>query len=159
MLLSDKLRRIEDEIKNTDETIIVEGKKDKAALESLGFKKILDISGKSFETIAEKLKNEKSASIMADFDREGNKKSSQLITFLSKSGIIAGTSLRKKIKSLFNIQKIEELSQITKFTKLMEDDHHGKTCSIYDKVFDRSRIHNRRNNREAGHHRGHIRPD
>ena len=160
MLLSDKIEKIEHEIFNIGEAVvIVEGKKDRKALEPFGVKKILEISGKSLEDIIDKLKDEKSVIIMTDFDEEGEKKLSQLITFLTKYGIKADTSLRKKFKSLFKIQKFEELSSITKITKSLGDDYRGKTCSIYNKIFNRSRFHNRRNGREARHNWRHIRPD
>jgi len=95
------MRIIEDEVKNTDGAIIVEGKKDRAALETLGFKNILEISGKSLEKIFQLAKDERSVYIMTDFDREGEEKSSQLITFLTKCGLTTNISLRKKFKHLF----------------------------------------------------------
>jgi 5S rRNA maturation endonuclease (ribonuclease M5) len=160
MLLSDKIKNIEEEVGKVNNFLaIVEGKKDRKALEQFGFKRILEISFKKPEDIIEEIKNEKSVFIMTDFDEEGEKKLSQLTTFLTKYGIKADTSLRKKFKSLFKIQKFEELSSITKLTKSLEDDYHGKACSIYNKIFNRSRFHNRRNGGEARHNWRHIRPD
>jgi 5S rRNA maturation endonuclease (ribonuclease M5) len=160
MLLSDKIRKIEHEVINTDDSVlVVEGKKDRKALEQFGFKKILEISGKSLECLIEKLKDEKSVVIMTDFDEEGEKKLSQLITFLRKYGVNVDTLLRKKFKSLFKIQKFEELSSINKITESLGDDYSGKTCSIYNKIFNRSRFHSRRNGGKTGYNRCHLRTD
>jgi 5S rRNA maturation endonuclease (ribonuclease M5) len=54
----------------------VEGKKDKMALERIGFKNIITISGKPNGTLVQILKNKKvrTVAILTDFDEEGQKK-------------------------------------------------------------------------------------
>jgi 5S rRNA maturation endonuclease (ribonuclease M5) len=118
--------------------VVVEGKKDKKVLSKLGFKKIIEISGKSLHEISEKIKshNFNHIIILTDFDEEGEIKASQLKKLLSHFKIKVDSFTRNKFKSL-KIHKIEELNS---FTKIMEDDYYGKTCSIYDKIFNRSRI-------------------
>jgi 5S rRNA maturation endonuclease (ribonuclease M5) len=146
MFKANQIRRIVNEI-DLDAPIVVEGKKDKAVLTKLGFRKTIDISGKSLHEVSDKIKlgNLNSVIILTDFDEEGEIKASQLRKLFTHSKIKVDSFTRRRFKSL-KIHKIEELKS---FTKIMEDDYYGKTCSIYDKIFDRSRIFSRRNYRET----------
>jgi 5S rRNA maturation endonuclease (ribonuclease M5) len=168
--------------------VIVEGKKDKTVLKKLGFTNILDISGSHLSNFAEKIVEDgaKSVIILTDFDDEGLSKALQLTKIFHKYHIIILSSVRQRIRSLFKIHKIEELSHFTNFIDLVNcsingsitnltnvtsltnvttvtditgDDYNGKTSSIHDKIFDRSRVYNRRHSREAGRNRRNIRPD
>ncbi|MDI6798451.1 MAG: toprim domain-containing protein [Candidatus Aenigmarchaeota archaeon] len=144
-MFTDQLREIQNEIKNYGAMpVIVEGIKDKSVLHVLGFDNVLDISGKPLEKVVDKIKEQ--AIILTDFDKEGNDAAHRLAKLLSSRGIKVYSSLRKKIKNLFRVCKIEELNSLT---KLLEDDYYGKTCSIYDKIFNRSRVLNRRGCRKA----------
>jgi 5S rRNA maturation endonuclease (ribonuclease M5) len=156
-MFTDQIREIQKEVRNFCEVpIIVEGKKDEKALRKLGFKKIIKISGKPLEKVFEEVSSYKSVAILTDFDEEGKKIFSQLNKILSSHRIKVHFFLRNKIKSTFKIKKIEEINSLTKF---MGDDYYGETCSIYDKIFNRSRILLRRNGGKARRHRGYIRPD
>lgn len=80
--------------------IVVEGKKDKSALEKLGFERIfvLHESGKSFGEKIEKItelcgKNEK-VCILTDFDRKGKKLYMLLKSKLGEAGVRLNSSLR-----------------------------------------------------------------
>jgi len=141
--------KLQDEMKES--SIIVEGLKDKKVLSKLGIKNVLDISGKSFDNILEKVDD--SVIILTDFDREGRKKASALIKLFQSNGIKINFFIRQKFRSLFKIQKIEELNS---FTKLLEDDIHGKISSVHDKIFNKSRILNRWSCRKTRHNRGNI---
>jgi len=142
MFTPSRIKRIVEQI-DFNTPVIVEGKKDKKVLSKLGFKKVIDISGKSLHEISDKTKFDdfKRIIILTDFDEEGEIKASQLKKLFTHLKIKVDSFARKRFRSL-KIHKIEELSS---FTKIMEDDYYGKTCSIYDKIFNRSRIHNRRN--------------
>jgi len=149
---------LQKELKNcVDTPTIVEGKKDKRALQKLGFKKIFDISGKPLTSVVEKIFPEESVTILTDFDEDGRKKASSLIKIFQSKGVKINFLVRNRIKNLFKIHKIEEINSFVK--KTMEDGYYGETCSIYDKIFDRSRILNRRNCRKAGCDRSNIRSD
>lgn len=141
-----KLKKIIDKT-DLDIPVIVEGKKDRFALDRLGFKKIFDISGKPLHEIADEVKsnNPKSAIILTDFDEEGEVKASHLKKLLAQFKIKTDPFTRERFRSL-EIHRIEELNS---FIKIMEDDYYGKTCSIYDKIFDRSRVHSRWNYRKT----------
>jgi len=146
MFTINQIKRIVNEI-NLNTPVVVEGKKDKAALNKLGFKKTIDVSGKTLHEITDKIKSDnfKSVIILTDFDDEGEIKASQLKKLFTHLKIKVDSFARKRFKSL-KIHKIEELNS---FTKIMEDDYYGKTCSIYDKIFNRSRIYSRRNCRKT----------
>jgi 5S rRNA maturation endonuclease (ribonuclease M5) len=135
-----EIKRIVDKV-NLEIPVVVEGKKDKKVLSKLGFKKIIDISGKSLHEISDKFSGFESVIILTDFDEDGEIRAAQLKKLFDHLKIKVDFFARKKFKSL-KIHKIEELSS---FTKIMEDDYYGKTCSIYDKIFNRSRIHGRWN--------------
>lgn len=145
---------LQNELKNcVDVPTIVEGKKDKRALQRLGFKKVLDISGQPLAKVVERVASEKFVIILTDFDEDGRKKASKLIKFVQSTGVKIDFLARSKIKSLFKVHEIEEINS---FVKLMEDDYYGETCPIYDKIFDRSRVLNRRNCRKTGRNRSRV---
>jgi len=137
--------------------VIVEGKKDKEAISKLGFESILDISGKTLEETANIVssKDVNHVIILTDFDEAGEDKASRLAKLFTHYKIKTVSSIRTLFKSL----KISQIEEITSFTKLLEDDYHGKTCPIYNKIFNRSRVLGRRNNRKARHNRSDFRSD
>ena len=147
------IRDYADELKNNDSAIIVEGKNDKKVFTKLGLSNIFEISGKSCENLLEILLHHKFKfiTILTDFDFEGEKKASSLVKLLAYHGFKINFSARMKLKSISKITKIEELLS---FTKLLEDDYYGKTCSIYDKILNRSRVYYRRNGGKTRCHRG-----
>ncbi|MEK6936506.1 MAG: toprim domain-containing protein [Nanoarchaeota archaeon] len=62
-----------EKIQNTDKVIIVEGKKDKAALISLGVKNIVTINGPLYKVIEDVAEMTDEVVILTDFDKEGKK--------------------------------------------------------------------------------------
>jgi len=99
-------------VRDTDSAIIVEGIKDKKVLSSLGFKNIYSISGKSAEDVVKLIISDKpkSVSILTDFDGEGREYFKKLVKFFQPHDIKVDDFLRRKIKSITAIQKIEELA-------------------------------------------------
>jgi 5S rRNA maturation endonuclease (ribonuclease M5) len=79
----------------------------------------VDISGKSLESTIKtiSLKNPESVAILTDYDKEGEKQLKILTKGLNSQGIKIDNTLRKQIKSTFNIQKIEEINS---FAKLLD---------------------------------------
>ena len=145
-MISSFLERIEKEVKDiSDSQIIVEGKRDREVMEKLGFKNVVEISGKSFISILKKIEKER-VIILTDFDEEGEKLAKRLGNFLIINGFKVDWNKRRILRNLFCTRKIEELKFILKF---MEDDYNGKACSIYDKIFNRSRIYLQRNSRKT----------
>jgi len=154
MLITDIVRKLND-LNNDESLIIVEGKRDKRALNILGLTNVKDISGKPLDVFVEKVKtnNPKSVIILSDFDEEGQKKEAQLTKLLQKDGIEVNSFMRRYIRKLLQIHRIEEIQ----FIKLLEDDYYGKTCSINNKIFNRSRVLMRRNSRKTRRDRGSVR--
>jgi 5S rRNA maturation endonuclease (ribonuclease M5) len=142
------LQALKEEIEKIREVpFIVEGIKDKKQLEKIGLKEVFAISGKPVFAFVEELKKKglKKIVILTDFDDEGNKKAKELTKLLQLNKILVDQGMRRKFKSLFGVNKIEELNSLT---KLMGDGFYEIT-SINDKIFNRGRIFMRRNCRKA----------
>jgi len=96
--------------KNKDKLTVVEGKRDKKVLCSLGFTKIVTINKGLYETV-EGIE-EKEVLLLTDFDSEGKQIAKKLNTFLQHLGYKVDKETRRKIGFLFakiRIKKIEEL--------------------------------------------------
>lgn len=104
------------ELKLSETYLLVEGIKDKRVLEKIGFTRVIDISGKSFETVVEKLKTYKitNIAILTDFDQEGIEKERRLTKILNSNGILIDENIRKRFKQNFPVNKIEELNYFVK---------------------------------------------
>lgn len=129
-----------------DFSLIVEGKRDRVALEKIGLTNIFAISGKSLNTFVEQLSKDQKYIILTDFDKEGELLKSKINEIMSKEGISFNNRLRVCVKNSFGIVKIEELKKIS---KIMEDVYYGKISTINYKIFNRDRIRRRWRSREA----------
>jgi len=76
---------------------IVEGKKDKASLEKLGFENIITMEGKSTVEVVESV-DAKTVMILTDFDVEGQKKYAALKSAFSERGVNVDDSFRKAVR-------------------------------------------------------------
>ena len=95
---------------NNQKQAIVEGKRDKIALYSLGFTKIIEINHGIYET-TERLE-EKTVIILTDFDHEGREIAKKFNKILPPLGYKVDKQTRIKVGLLFTelkISKIEEL--------------------------------------------------
>jgi 5S rRNA maturation endonuclease (ribonuclease M5) len=128
------------------QSVIVEGKKDKKALNFLGIDDVVDISGKPLDVFIKKLDKQKRYVILTDFDDEGERKNKELCKFLQKHKFKLNLKMRPVVKTSFGIVKIEEL---IKFSKIKEDDYHGKIGTINNKIFNRSRFYRKWCSRET----------
>jgi len=109
----EKLQRL---LNGSDSLLIVEGKRDKIALSKMGALNLVDISGKSLENTIKtiSLKKPGSVTVLTDYDKEGEKQLKILTKNLHAQGFKTDNTLRKQIKSMFNIQKIEEINSFAK---------------------------------------------
>ena len=113
----DQAERIFDEIRIESESgvpIIVEGRRDEAALRKLGVKGpiyCLKASGESRHQFLDRLDGRHDAILLADFDREGKKLETWLHKELSQRGINSDLKLWSRIKSLArgDARSVEEL--------------------------------------------------
>lgn len=117
-------------LQNIEDLIIVEGKKDRMVLASLGLDNILCISGKSNHEVIDILSSRTphSVLILTDYDREGEERAKSLAKLFEKNHIKTNSLLRKKVKSIFRINKIEELKNLTKLSDI------APALSLYDKL-------------------------
>lgn len=135
------MRRINDEFINNllieikDKVVIVEGKRDKRALEKIGIRNVIEISGKPLSSIVNIVKG-KHVVILTDFDKEGKKLEKKLTYLFSKNKIKIDRMLRFKFLR-FGVDKIECI-------KMEGVDTYVKTCSNLHKVYDKSKFHNKR---------------
>jgi 5S rRNA maturation endonuclease (ribonuclease M5) len=129
-----------------DFSVIVEGKRDKLALEKLGLKDIFTISGRSVDDFVEELPKDRKYIILTDFDKEGESLKLKINEIMSKNGFHLNNRLRLSIKNSFDINHIEELRKIS---KIKEDIYYGKISTINYKIFNRSGIFRRWCSREA----------
>lgn len=101
----DRLRRLSED----GVPIIVEGRRDEAALRSLGVSgPVIKIQGKRVAILAEEI-GAKEAIVLTDFDPQGAKYSRQLKLHLERNSVKANTELRKQIFSNTFARSVEEL--------------------------------------------------
>lgn len=110
------IEKIKEEIEEQKIIIIVEGKKDKAALETFQLKDIIILNGKDiWNRLEEVAKQEKEVLILTDFDKEGKKLYGKIAKDLEKFGV----RVNKKYREFF--QKRTKLSHIEGLTKYVEN--------------------------------------
>lgn len=95
-------------------TVIVEGRRDKAALERFNFKKIKVLNkGKSLYSLAEKFRVG-GIIILTDFDPEGEEIAKKLTKILVKLGVRVDVKDRKMLRALFLKNKINTIEGLKK---------------------------------------------
>lgn len=99
--LTERLFDALEEVKDCQ--VIVEGIKDKRALESIGFSKIHVLNSSLYETA---MGFRGVVLVLTDFDPEGEEIARKLSALLAKAGCRVDSVRRKKLKSLFIKNKI-----------------------------------------------------
>jgi len=94
--------------------IIVEGKKDKAALEKFGIKNIFVLNGPLYKNIEEISEKAKEVVILTDLDKEGRKLFSRFNSRLQERGIKVDNSFRE---FLFKETKLRQIEGIDSYIK------------------------------------------
>jgi 5S rRNA maturation endonuclease (ribonuclease M5) len=121
----EQTERIFDELRIQSESgtpIIVEGRRDEAALRKLGINgpiHCLKARGESRHDFLERLDGTHDAIVLTDFDREGKKLEAWLYKELSQRGVKSDPKLWSRIKSLArtDVRSVEELP---KFVRALE---------------------------------------
>ena len=97
-----------------DKNVIVEGRRDKAALIDLGFRHVTVLNNsKGFYEISEKFIG-KEVLILSDFDSEGEEIAKKLSEVLVKVGAKVDRIDRKKLRRLFIKNKINTVEALKK---------------------------------------------
>lgn len=96
--------------------IIVEGKKDRSALEALGIgSRIFVLNRKPLFAVAEEVASvSKEAAILTDLDAEGRKLYGKLSTLLQRLGIKIDNTLRNFLFKSTQLRQIEGISALVK---------------------------------------------
>lgn len=95
------------EIIENDIPVIVEGKKDAAALRELGVQKIIEMD--AYFKVIDELDGEREVSILVDLDSEGRKIYARLNDELSRRGVKINNNLRHFLFRETKIRQIEGL--------------------------------------------------
>ncbi|MCW1296113.1 MAG: toprim domain-containing protein [Candidatus Parvarchaeota archaeon] len=113
--------------------VVVEGEKDKEALEKLGVFNVRSISRKSIVDFVEEIASKnKEVILLPDLDREGRKKLTQLLSAFEKEGVKVDLTFYKEL-SKTEIRQIEGI--IKRIRNLNRGDCHGKNCSYFCKIY------------------------
>ena len=109
----DKFHSWIENLKEASETniILVEGKKDKNALESFKIKNVYSLRGALFQTIEKIASLGKDCILLMDLDAEGRKLHAKLLTGLQANGVKVNTRFRK----LLFATKIRTIEAIPKY--------------------------------------------
>ncbi|PIT85300.1 hypothetical protein COU36_04030 [Candidatus Micrarchaeota archaeon CG10_big_fil_rev_8_21_14_0_10_59_7] len=135
-MLQDKLLRKKKEIDKVfhslDSTVVlVEGKRDEAALRAAGVTApIVLAGGRKAERVAEEAEAfGKPVALLFDWDGEGERKTREYSELMG-----ADTRLRKKMKRLLGLRTVEELGfRLSEFEKKVNENN-GKDLHRYGKV-------------------------
>ena len=89
--------------------IIVEGSKDKAALEKLGIRNVLHLKGPLYKTVDQVAEQATECIILTDLDKEGKKLYSSLKKALERRGIKVNDTFRNFLFKHTSLRQIEGL--------------------------------------------------
>ena len=116
MAMSQKTEDIQsfiEKIKDSNTLIIVEGKKDRAALQKLGLNNIIELSKKPLFQVVEDVANSNDECIiLTDLDKEGRQLYSKLNSNLQKNGVKVDNKFRK---FLFRHTKLRQVEGICSY--------------------------------------------
>ena len=95
--------------RHPDWAVLVEGKRDKRALEMLGIENVIDLKGRKFHDIAEYLsENFKGVVLLTDFDPEGEEIFNKLSRILKGYGLKVDGSFREELRQT-GVKFVEKL--------------------------------------------------
>ncbi len=100
-----------EKLKAGDSVIIVEGKKDKAALEKLGVVNVITLAKPLYMVIEEVASKFKRAVILTDLDKEGRLLYGKLSSGLQSHGVIVDNSLRNFLFKSTKLRQIEGMAR------------------------------------------------
>ena len=102
-------------LKKSNKIIIVEGKKDKEALEKLGIKNIIELSKKPlFQVIEDIADNGKECVILTDLDKKGKELYGKINSGLQKFGVKIDNSFRAFLYKTTQLRQIEGITTYMK---------------------------------------------
>ena len=97
-----------DKIKNSNILVIVEGKKDRIALQNLGISNIVELSKKPLYQIVEEISNSnEECTILTDLDKKGKELYAKLNSNLQRHGVKINNNLRNFLFKNTKLRQIE----------------------------------------------------
>jgi len=106
----DELMESVNKLRNSEAAVVVEGMKDKAALEKLDIKNIVTLNKRPiFEIVETIADNYKEAAILTDLDTEGKKLFGVLNSGLSSHGVRVDNNFREFLFKKTKLKQIEGL--------------------------------------------------
>jgi len=104
-------------------TILVEGKRDKKALENCGVDARIVLINRSPDSVSESLSGLEEAVLLTDFDDYGEELCGRMAESLQAFNVKPNTAYRKKLRYLLGVRCFEELdTRLDEFTeKLVEN--------------------------------------
>ncbi len=95
-------------LQETDKIILVEGKKDKAALASLGITNVITLNRRPlFEVVEDIAAKYKDCILLVDLDKEGKKLYGKLNSGLSRHGVRVDKKFREFLQRKTKLKQIE----------------------------------------------------
>ncbi len=108
---TEEFSKLIEKIKYSNTVIIVEGKKDKAALNKLGIMNIVELTKKPLFQIVEEIANDsREIIILTDLDKKGKELYGKLSRDFNKYGIKINNELRNFLFKNTKLRQIEGLS-------------------------------------------------
>ena len=105
---SEELISFIEKLKESNKLIIVEGEKDKKALETLGIKKIITLNKEPLFKIAENISKEhRDVIILTDLDKKGKQLYGKLNSSLQRLGLRVDNSFRNFLLKKTKLRQIE----------------------------------------------------
>ena len=106
----DSLENFIEKLKESNKLIIVEGKKDRIALESFGISNIIELSKDPIFSIIEKIsESNDDCIILTDLDRKGRELFGRLNGGLQRHGVVVDNSFREFLFRDTKLRQIEGL--------------------------------------------------
>ncbi len=120
---SEELNEFIEKLKESNKAIVVEGEKDKKALENLGIKKIITLNKGPLFKIAENISKEhKDIIILTDLDKKGKQLYGKLNSSLQRLGLRVDNSFRN---FLLKKTKLRQIEGVTNYLEKIENQLSG----------------------------------
>ena len=109
--IKEEFQELIDKVKDSDILIIVEGRKDRAALNKIGIQNIIELSKKPLYQIVEEVSGSNNECIiLTDLDKKGKELYGRLNSDLQRRGVKVNNKLREFLFKNTKIRQIEGLT-------------------------------------------------
>jgi 5S rRNA maturation endonuclease (ribonuclease M5) len=106
-----------------EQEVVVEGKRDRVALQNLGIRNRITLINQSPDRVAERVASHgaSEAVVLTDFDRSGEELAQRICEALESYGVKPDLDIRRKLRYLFGVLFIEELDRkVAEFQEKLE---------------------------------------